>query len=52
MVEEVLAAISMSQRRNLKITGRIALHAALRSVRVQHPGADVAEISAHVATGY
>jgi len=51
MVEEVLAAISMSQRRNLKITGRIALHTALRSVRVQHPGPDVAEVSAHVAIG-
>jgi hypothetical protein len=37
MVEEVLAAISMSQRRNLKISGRIALHTALHSVRVQHP---------------
>jgi len=51
MVEEVLAAISMSQRRNLKIPGRIALHTALRSVRVQHPGPDVAEVSAHVAIG-
>jgi len=51
MVEEVLAAISMSQRRNLKISGRIALHTALRSVRVQHPGTDVAEVSAHVAIG-
>jgi hypothetical protein len=51
MVEEVLAAISMSQRRNLKIPGRIALRSALRSVRVQHPGPDVAEVSAHVAIG-
>jgi len=51
MVEEVLAAISMSQRRNLKISGRIALHTALHSVRVQHPGPDVAEVSAHVAIG-
>jgi hypothetical protein len=51
MVEEVLAAISMSQRRNLKIPGRIALRTALRSVRVQHPGPEVAEVSAHVAIG-
>jgi hypothetical protein len=51
MVEEVLAAISMSQRRNLKIPGRIALRSALRSVRVQHPGPEVAEVSAHVAIG-
>jgi hypothetical protein len=51
MVEEVLAAISMSQRRNLKVPGRIALHTALRSVRVQHAGPEVAEVSAHVAIG-
>ena len=51
MVEEVLAAISMSQRRNLKVPGRIALHTALHSVRVQHAGPEVAEVSAHVAIG-
>jgi hypothetical protein len=51
MVEEVLAAISMSQRRNLKVPGRIALRTALRSVRVQHAGPEVAEVSAHVAIG-
>jgi hypothetical protein len=49
MVEEVLAAISMSQRRNLKVRGRIAVHTALLSVRVQYPGPEVAEVSAHVA---
>lgn len=51
MVEDVLAAISMSQRRNRKVPGRIALHTALRSVRVQHPGPEVAEVSAHVTIG-
>ena len=51
MVEEVLAAISLSQRRNLKMRGRIAVPTALRSVRVQHPGSEIAEVSAHVAIG-
>jgi hypothetical protein len=51
MVEEVLAAISMSQRRNLKVPGRVAVHTALRSLRVQHPGPEVAEVSAHVSIG-
>ena len=51
MVEEVLAAISLSQRRNLKMRGRIAVPTALRSVRVQHPGPEIAEVSAHVAIG-
>ena len=51
MVDEVLAAISMSQRRYLKVQGRVALHTGLRSVRVQHPGPEVAEVSAHVAIG-
>ena len=51
MGEEVLAAISLSQRRNLKMRGRIAVPTALRSVRVQHPGPEIAEVSAHVAIG-
>ena len=51
MVEEVLAAISLSQRRNLKMRGRIAVPTALRSVRVQHPGPEIAEVSAHVTIG-
>jgi hypothetical protein len=51
MVEEVLAAISLSQRRNLKMRGRMTVPTALRSVRVQHPRAEIAEVSAHVAVG-
>jgi Family of unknown function (DUF6459) len=51
MVEEVLAAISMYQRRTLRGPGRKAVPAALRSVHVQHPSPEVAEVSAHVLIG-
>jgi hypothetical protein len=50
VVDEVLTAISMYQRRSLQTHGRIA-PAALRSVRVQHPDPEVAEVSAHVVIG-
>jgi Family of unknown function (DUF6459) len=49
--EDVLASISMYQRRSLRVNGRIAVPAALRSVRIQHPDPEVAEVSAHVAVG-
>jgi hypothetical protein len=51
MVEEVLAAISICQRRSLSRHGRPAVPTALRSVHVQHPDPEVAEVSAHVAIG-
>jgi Family of unknown function (DUF6459) len=51
IVEEVLAAISMYQRRTLRVEGRKAVPAALRSVHVQHPSPEVAEVSAHVLIG-
>jgi hypothetical protein len=51
VVEEVLVAISVHQRRRLSQHGRIAVPAALRSIRVQHPAPEVAEVSAHVAIG-
>ncbi|HEY6685472.1 MAG TPA: Rv3235 family protein [Propionibacteriaceae bacterium] len=51
VVDEVLAAISMYQRRSLRTHGRKAMPAALRSVRVQHPDPEVAEVSAHVVIG-
>jgi len=51
VVEEVLAAISIRQRRSLSLHGRIAVPTALRSVHVQHPDPEVAEVSAHVAIG-
>jgi hypothetical protein len=51
VVDEVLAAISMYQRRSLRTHGRIAVPTALRSIRVQHPDPEVAEVSAHVVIG-
>jgi Family of unknown function (DUF6459) len=51
VAEEVLAAIIMYQRRSLQVHGRIAVASAVRSVRVQHPDPEVAEVSAHVLIG-
>jgi hypothetical protein len=51
IVEEVLAAINICQRRNFSLHGRTAVPAALRSVHVQHPDPNVAEVSAHVVIG-
>jgi hypothetical protein len=51
LADEVLVAISMYQRRNLALHGRIAIPAAVRSVRVQHPDPGVTEVAAHVAIG-
>jgi Family of unknown function (DUF6459) len=51
VAEEVLAAISMYQRRSLRVHGRIAVPSAVRSVRVQHPDPEVAEVAAHVVIG-
>jgi hypothetical protein len=51
VVEEVLAAISICQRRSLSLRGRTAVPIALRSIHVQHPDPEVAEVSAHLAIG-
>jgi hypothetical protein len=51
VVDEALVAISMYQRRSLALHGRIAIPTAVRSVRVQHPDPEVAEVTAHVAIG-
>ena len=51
MAEDVLAAISIYRRRNLPQQGQMAVPTALRSVRVQHPDAAVAEVAAHVVIG-
>jgi len=51
VAEDVLASISMYQRRSLRVNGRTAVPAALRSLRIQHPDPEVAEVSAHVAFG-
>ena len=51
VVEEVLAAITIRQRRSLSLHGRNAVPTALRSVHIQHPDPEVAEVSAHLAIG-
>ena len=51
VVDEVLVAISMYQRRSLALHGRIVIPAGVRSVRVQHPDPGVAEVAAHVSIG-
>ena len=51
VVDEVLVAIGMYQRRSLAVHGRIAIPTAVRSVRVQHPDPQVAEVAVHVAIG-
>lgn len=51
VTEEVLVAIGFHQRRSLSLHGRIAIPTALRSVRVQHPDPEVAEVSAHLVIG-
>jgi hypothetical protein len=51
VVDEVLAAIGMYQRRSLALHGRVAIPSAVRSVRVQHPEPNVAEVAVHVAIG-
>lgn len=49
--DDVLAAISLYRRRHRAGSGRLATPPGLRSVRVQHPAADVAEVSAHLTIG-
>ena len=51
VADEVLVAISAYQRRSLSLHGRLAIPTALRSVRVQHPDPEVAEVSAHAVIG-
>lgn len=51
VVDEVLVAIGMYQRRSLALHGRIAIPTAVRSIRVQHPDPEVAEVAVHVAIG-
>jgi hypothetical protein len=51
IAEEVLVAIGIYQRRSLSLHGRLAVPTALRSIRVQHPDPEVAEVSAHVVIG-
>jgi hypothetical protein len=51
LADDVLSAVSVQQRRCRTESGRAARPVVLRSVRVQHPGADVAEVSAHLLVG-
>jgi hypothetical protein len=41
----------MSRRRTMRVRGQIAVRSALRSVRVQHPSREVAEVAVHVVIG-
>ena len=50
LADDVLSIVSMQQRRRLE-SGRAVRPVAVRSVRVQHPAAEVAEASAHVVVG-
>jgi hypothetical protein len=51
VVEDVLAAISICQRRRLRVNARIAKSTALRSIHIQHPDPEAAEVAAHVIIG-
>jgi uncharacterized protein DUF6459 len=51
LADDVLSAVTVQQRRCRTEPGRAARPVVLRSVRVQHPGAEVAEVSAHVLVG-
>ena len=51
LADDVLSAVSVQQRRRRTEPGRAVRPVVLRSVRVQHPGVDVAEVSAHLLVG-
>jgi hypothetical protein len=52
LADDVLSAVSVQQRRRRSDPGRAAVRSVVvRSVRVQHPGADVAEVSVHLLVG-
>jgi hypothetical protein len=51
LADDVLSAVSVQQRRRRTATGRAVRPVVVRSVRVQHPGAEVAEVSTHVVVG-
>ena len=49
--DDVLSLVSRQQRRRRTERDRAVWSVLLRSLRVQHPGAEVAEVSAHVVIG-
>lgn len=52
LADDVLSAVSVQQRRRRTEPGRAAVRpVVVRSVRVQHPSADVAEVSVHLVVG-
>lgn len=51
LADEVLGAVAVQQRRRRLEGGRDVVRVRLRSLRVQHPHPEVAEVSAHVAVG-
>jgi hypothetical protein len=51
LADDVLSMVSMQQRRRRNDPDRAVRLVLVRSLRVQHPRADVAEVSAHVVVG-
>ncbi len=51
LAEDVLAEVSLQQRRRRASRVRAAVPVALLSLRVQHPTPDAAEVAAHVVVG-
>jgi hypothetical protein len=51
LADDVLSMVSMQQRRRRLEPGRALRPVQVRSIRVQHPAAEVAEVSAHVVVG-
>jgi hypothetical protein len=51
LADDVLSMITVQQRRRRSEQGRAVRPVRVRSVRVQHPAADVAEVSAHLLVG-
>ena len=51
LADDVLSAVSVQQRRRRTEPDRAVRSVVVRSVRVQHPGAEVAEVSTHMVVG-
>jgi hypothetical protein len=51
LADDVLSAVSLRQRRRRTEPGRAARQVVVRSVWVQHPSSEVAEVSAHLLVG-
>jgi hypothetical protein len=51
LADDVLSMVSLQQRRLRSAPDRAVRPVLVRSLRVQHPGAEVAEVSAHVVVG-